>query len=153
MINSLLKVDKKKIDTKEFELPETTYIRDIEDKVFQSIVLHCISNIEGVSIVEGGFIDHVLGRSAEGIQGISAEQNEKKQTVDIKVEVNIVYGLSIPAKAEELQTKIARDVTKLTGLHVGSVHVIFKNVVSSERLEQTRRLQGSVSAEPSSGNS
>ena len=125
-----LKIDKKKVDTKEFELPETAFIRDIEDKVFQSIVLQCLAEIEGISLAEGNFIDHLLGRSAEGVKGIHAEQDDKSQSVNIKVEVNILYGVNIPEKAEEIQTKIAEEITKLTGLHVASVHVIFKNVIS-----------------------
>lgn len=44
-----------------------------------------------------------------------------------------MYGTSIPGKAEEIQTKIAEEITKLTGLHVASVHVVFKNVISMEQ--------------------
>ena len=84
MIDSRLKVDKKKIDTKEFELPETVFIRDIENKVFQSIALQCLSQIEGVCLVQGNFIDHLFGRMAEGVQGMSAEQDEKSQSSMIK---------------------------------------------------------------------
>ena len=133
MIDPKLKVDKKKVDTKEFEIPETVFIRDIENKVFQSIVLQCLAQIEGISLAEGNFIDHLLGRSSEGVKGISAEQDDKSQSVNIKVEVNILYGTSIPEKAEEIQTKIADEVTKLTGLHVASVHVVIKNVISIEQ--------------------
>lgn len=128
-----LKMDTTKVDTKEFELPETVFIRDIENKVFQSVVLQCLSQIEGISLVEGNFIDHLLGRSSEGVKGIHAEQDEKNHLVNLKVEVNILYGLSIPEKAEEIQTKVAEEITKITGLHVGSVHVVFKNVVSTEQ--------------------
>lgn len=133
MIDSKIKVDKKKVDTKEFELPETIFIRDIENKVFQSIVLQCLAQIEGICLVEGNFIDHLLGRSAEGVKGILAEQDDKNQSVNIKVEVNILYGISIPEKAEEIQTQIDKEITKLTGLHVASVHVVFKNVISVEQ--------------------
>ena len=133
MTDSKLKLDKKKVDTKEFELPETLFIRDIEDKVFQSIVLQCLARTEGISLTEGNFIDHLLGRSAEGVKGIHAEQDDKNQSVNIKVEVNILYGVSIPEKAEEIQTNIAEEITKLTGLHVASVHVVFKNVISEEQ--------------------
>lgn len=132
-MNGKPKLEQKRVDTKEFELPETVFIRGIEDKVFQSIVLQCLSQIEGISLVEGNFIDHLLGRSAEGVKGISAEQDDKCQAVNIKVEVNIIYGTSIPKKAEEIQTKIAEEITKMTGLHVASVHVIFKNVISEEQ--------------------
>jgi uncharacterized alkaline shock family protein YloU len=145
MIDPKLKVDKKKVDTKEFELPETVFIRDIENKVFQSIVLQCLAQIEGISLVEGNFIDHLLGRSSEGVKGIYSEQDDKNQAINIKVEVNILYGISIPEKAEEIQTKIAEIITKLTGLHVSSVHVVFKNVISMEqanKLSQQNPTQG-----------
>jgi len=53
MIDPKLKMDKKKVDTKEFEIPETVFIRDIENKVFQSIILQCLAEIEGISLIEG----------------------------------------------------------------------------------------------------
>ena len=116
-----------KVDTKEFEIPETMYIRDIENRVFQGIVLKWLSEIRGIGLIEGNFIDSLLG--SEGVKGIYAEQDSKTQSVNIKVEVNIQYGLSIPDKAEEIQSKIAEEITKLTGLHVGSIHVVFKNIM------------------------
>lgn len=137
MIDPKLKVDKKRVDTKEFELPETVFIRDIENKVFQSIVLQCLARIEGISLVEGNFFDDLLGRNAvEGVKGIYAEQDEKNHVVNIKVEVNIHYGIPIPDKAEQIQTKVAEEITRLTGLHVASVHVVFKNVISPEQAKK-----------------
>lgn len=144
MVDPKLKSDKSKVDTKEFELPETIFIRDIEDKVFQSIVLQCLAKTESISLVEGNFIDHLLGRSAEGVKGIYTEQDDKNQSVNIKVEVNILYGTSIPEKAEEIQTKIANEITQLTGLHVSSVHVVFKNVISAE---QASKLNQQISSQ------
>lgn len=35
-------------------------------------------------------------------------------------------------KAEEIQNAILESLTDLTGLHVGSVHVIFKNLISTK---------------------
>lgn len=145
MTDPKLKVDKKKVDTKEFELPETVFIRDIENKVFQSIILQCLAQIDGISLVEGNFIDHLLGRSSEGVKGIYAEQDDKSQSINIKVEVNILYGICIPEIAEEIQTKIADEIIMLTGLHVASVHVVFKNVISAEqasKLSQQLQTQG-----------
>jgi uncharacterized alkaline shock family protein YloU len=140
MIETKQKVDAKKVDTKEFELPETLFVRDIENRVFQGIVLQCLSGIQGITLIEGNLIDSLLGRSGyeSNIKGILAEQDNKAQSVSIKVEVNVYYGVSIPEKAEEIQTKITEDITRLTGLHVASVHVVFKNVIS---LEEARRLQ------------
>jgi uncharacterized alkaline shock family protein YloU len=125
------KMEAKKVDTKEFELPETLYVRDIENRVFQGIVVQCISQMEGVALLEGNLIDSLLGRSAVegGIKGIYAEQDSKNKSISIKVEINIDYGYAIPEKAEEIQTKIVEDITRLTGLHVSNVHLIFKNVI------------------------
>lgn len=129
MIQSFLKVDKKKIDTKQFELPVTTFVRDIDNHVFQSIAVQCISQIEGVSPVTGGFWNVFFGKSLETVPGIIAEQDEKKQSVKIRMEINVVYGFPIPEKTEELQNKISSEITKLTGLHVSQVHVVIKNVI------------------------
>jgi uncharacterized alkaline shock family protein YloU len=131
------KIQTKRVDTKEFELPETLFVRDVENKVFQGIVLQCLSKIDGIALVEGNFIDNILGRTAlEGVKGIYIEQDNKNHSVGVRIEVNICYGHSIPEKAEEIQTLCAEEITKLTGLHVSSVHVVFKNVVLSEQLKK-----------------
>jgi uncharacterized alkaline shock family protein YloU len=127
-----------KIDTKEFELPDTLFVRDIENKVFQNIILRTLSTIKGITLLEGNFIDYILGRdSLDSVSGIHIEQDDKHPSVAIKVEVNICYGLSIPEKAEEIQTLLAHEITRLTGLHVSSVHVIFADVVSENDIEKT----------------
>lgn len=119
------------VNTKELEFPETVYVRDIDNRVFQGIVLRILSHIEGITLLEGNLLDSIMGRSGqENVKGIQCDQNMKDHTVNIKVEVNIHYGISIPEKAEEIQTKIAEEITKLTGLHVASVHVVFRSVVS-----------------------
>lgn len=120
----------KQIDTKEIELPETLFIRDIETKVFQSIVLQVLSQIEGVALIEGNLIDSLFNRSpAERVTGICVEQDQKNHSVKVKVEVDVAYGLSIPEKAEEIQVKVAQDISRLTALHVAGVHVVFKNLI------------------------
>lgn len=138
-----MKVDSKKLDTKEFELPETIFSRDIENRVFQGIVLQCLSEIEGITLVEGNFIDNILGRGGlEGIKGIVAEQDNRNHSVGMRLEVNICYGTSIPEKAEEIQTKVAEEITRLTGLHVSVIHVVFKNVVP---YDPTKKMFGPLS--------
>jgi uncharacterized alkaline shock family protein YloU len=127
----------RKVDTQEFELPETLFVRDIENKVFQGIVLHCLAKIDGISLLEGNFIDNILGRdNLETVRGIYADQDNKHQCVNIKIEVNVGFGVSIPGKAEEIQSKVAEEITKMTGLHVAMVHVIFKGIVPKERLKK-----------------
>jgi uncharacterized alkaline shock family protein YloU len=120
----------KNLDAKELELPDTTFARDIEGRVFQSIVLQCLSHIDGVALLEGNLLHNFLARdSVEGVKGIHVDQDEKRHSVNVKVEVKVAYGLSIPEKAEEIQTKIVEEISSLTGLHVGCVHVIFKDLI------------------------
>lgn len=123
----------KKIDTKEFELPETHFVRDIENKVFQGIVLQALSKIPGIAPVEGNFIDNIFSRGTEGTKGIVIEQDNKNHSVGVKIEVNICYGFSIPEKAEAIQVACAEEITKLTGLHVSYVHVVFKNITWTDQ--------------------
>jgi len=123
-------VSVKRLDTKEFEIPETVFIRDIDPKLLQEIVLQCLAKIPGIAVVEGTLIDSIFGRGmTDKGASILAEQDIKKHSVSIKVEVNISYGISLPEKAEEIQTKIAEEITELTGLHVATVHVVFRGLI------------------------
>lgn len=129
----------KRVDTQEFELPETLYVSDIDAKVFQGIVLQCLSKIEGVTLTDGGFIASILGRKGPevGASGIQSQQDTKNHSVSIKIEINIAYGLSIPAKAEEIQSKVVEEITSFTGLRVSSIHIIFKNIILPEQNKKT----------------
>src|SRR5271170_4850665 len=116
----------KNMDAREIQLPETVFIRDIETRVFQGIALQCLAKIEGIGLLEGNLFDSLLGRELDRVKGIHVEQDQKKHSVDIRVEINIEYGISIPEKAEELQTKLVEEISRWSGLHVAVVHVIFK---------------------------
>lgn len=130
------------LDTKEIEFADTIFVRDIETRVFQAIVIKCLAEIEGVSLLGGNLLDNLLGREGnERIKGIHVEQDQKNHSVSIKVEVNVAHGISIPEKAEEIQTKIAAEVCSLTGLHVACVHVIFKALISERLLEPETALE------------
>lgn len=131
-------VDIKKVDTNEFDIPETYFIRDVENRVFQGIVLQCLSEIEGIGLVEGNFIDSIFSRGQEGIAGIHVDQDSKNHSVTVKIEINVQYGFSIPEKAEEIQTRVANEITKITGLHVSCVHVVFKNVLPIDQIKMLR---------------
>lgn len=120
----------KNMDTREIELPDTVFIRDIETRVFQAIALQCLAKVEGIGLLEGNLFDSLLGRELERVKGIHVEQDQKKHSVDIRVEINIEYGISIPEKAEEVQNKLVEEVSRWTGLHVASVHVIFKGLIA-----------------------
>jgi uncharacterized alkaline shock family protein YloU len=118
------------MDTKEIDLPDTVFVRDIETRVFQTIALQTLSKVQGVSMLEGNLIDSFLGRDGpDRIKGIMVDQDQKNGSVKVKIEINVDYGISLPEKAEEIQNAIAQEMSHLTGLHVSSVHVIFKNLI------------------------
>ena len=124
----------KEMDPKEIQLPETTFSRDIESKVFQAIIYQCLSKIEGIHLMSKGLIDSLLGRdSQENYSAIHVEQDQKQHSVSVKLEVSIKFGISIPEKADEIQSKIIEAVSKYTGLHVSCVHVIFKNLIIEQK--------------------
>ena len=121
-----------KVDKKEFEIPQTTYSRDIESRVIQMIILQCLGKIKGVGVIGGTLIDTLFGREIEKVKGIYVDQDPKTHSVKVKVEINIEYGIAIPQKTEEVQIKIVEEITTLTGLHVASIHVIVKGLLSSK---------------------
>ncbi|MFA6118549.1 MAG: Asp23/Gls24 family envelope stress response protein [Parachlamydiales bacterium] len=129
----------KEMDVKELNLPETIFARDIESKVFQGIAAQCISKIEGVQLVSKGLIDSLLGRdSIENFSGIFVEQDLKQHAVSIKVEVNVKFGVSIPQKAEEIQSTIIKAISQFSGLHVNSIHVIFKSLIMEPKEKEAK---------------
>lgn len=118
------------MDSSEIQFPETTFIRDIETRVFQAIVLQCLVKIEGISFLEQNLIDSLLRwDNGERIKGVHVEQDQKKHSVNVRIEVNILYGTPVPEKAEEIQNKVVEEITKFTGLHVACVHVVFKSLL------------------------
>jgi uncharacterized alkaline shock family protein YloU len=119
----------KNMDSREIELPDTVFIRDIDTRVFQAIALQTLAKIEGIGLLEGNLFDSLLGREVERVKGINVVQDQKKHCVEVRVEINICYGVNIPQKAEEVQEKLVEEVSKWTGLHVSSVHVIFKDLI------------------------
>ncbi len=124
------------MDTKELDLPDTVFIRDIESRVFQAITIKCLSDIEGISLIEGTLFDNLLGREGlDRVKGIYVEQDSKNHSVNIKIELNIAYGISLPEKAEEIQTKLVKEIIQYTGLHVACVHVVFKNLIPQDSLK------------------
>jgi uncharacterized alkaline shock family protein YloU len=123
----------KGMDKKEVDLPETVFIWDIETKVFQSIIIQCLAKIEGVALLEGSFLDNLLGRDVNGgVKGIHVEQDQKHHSIQVKIEIMIAYGVNIPQKAKE--------ISFLTGLHVGAVHVIFKNLMPNKHANSSQEL-------------
>ncbi len=120
-----------KFDTKEFDLPETVFSRDIENRVFQGIIVKALSEISGIALIEGNFLDTLMGR-LDRVKGIYTEQDAKLHAIKVRIELNIRYGIIIPQKAEEVQAKVVEAITKLTGVRVSEIHIVFKELIARE---------------------
>lgn len=121
--------------------PNTAFMVEVDNRVFQGIVANCLSKVEGVSLPEGNLLDQLLGRGGEErATGIYVEQDEKNRTVTLKIELQIIYGVSLPQKAEELQTKIASEITQYTGMSVASVHISFRGLVPARKDDEKEDL-------------
>lgn len=126
----------------DYEYADTIFARDIDSRVFQAIAFQCLTQIEGIELVGGNLLDNLFGReSYEKIKGIYVDQDQKTHSVNLKIELNISYGVSIPEKSEEIQQKIHKEICELTGLHVGSIHVIFKNLIAKKPVNLTEEIE------------
>lgn len=154
MTEHFSQINTSRVDTKEFELPETVFERDIDDRVFQGIVLQCLSDVDGITLPEGTFIDNILGRSgSDSAKAVSISQDSRNHAVAVKIEINVCFGVAIPQKAEEIQTLISEKITEITGIHVSRVHVLFKNVVPKDSRSWAHELESPLAAPMASASS
>lgn len=137
-----------KLDTKEFQLPETIFSRDIETRAIQVIILYCLGKISGVGITGGSIIDTLFGREGERVKGIHVEQDSKNHSVKVQIEINVDYGISIPEKTEEVQNKVVQEITSLTGLHVASVHIVVKGLIPPKETKEQKENLTELLPEP-----
>jgi uncharacterized alkaline shock family protein YloU len=122
------------LDPQEFDLPETTYSRAIENQVFQGIILKILSQISGIGLLEGTFLHNLLA-GVDKVKGITIEQDAQTHSVRIKIEVSVQYGVTIPQKAEEIQSAVVKEITSMTGVRVEEIHVVFKELMREEEAE------------------
>lgn len=116
---------------------KSAFSYDIDNRVFQSITVKCLLGIEGVAFIEGNLIDHLLGReSTERIKGVTVEQDSDTHDVSVKIELNIMFGIPIQKKAEEIQAQLKEAIESLTGSTVTGVHIVFRNVYTKEAQQQ-----------------
>lgn len=125
--------DPQRFDAKELELPETLFVRDIDNRVFQHLVAQALARVPDVALIGGGFMHNILGRgNTESVSAIHAEQDSQAKSLKIRVDLNIAYGVPIPDKAEEIQNLLNQELTRLTGLHVASIHLVFRGLLTQE---------------------
>jgi uncharacterized alkaline shock family protein YloU len=99
----------------------------INDDVLSTIAGTELTKIKGISAAGGGISDF-LGRKSPS-KGIKIEVVDDKVTVDVGITVD--YGISIPDVAHEIQTRIRKAITEMTGKFVGAVNVTIQGIRSN----------------------
>ena len=122
---------------------DVVYIQDVDNKVFQAIVVKTLMKIDGVRLLEeGSLIDDLLGRESQSrIKGVLIEQDLKQHSVSIKIELELAYGLSLKVMAKKVQESIVKDVQEFTGFTIASVHLVFKHLYEDKPTVDDESLQ------------
>jgi uncharacterized alkaline shock family protein YloU len=103
---------------------ETTDSTRISDDVLSTIAGFELAKIQGISAVGGGISDF-LGRKSPS-KGIKVEVADEKITIDVGVTVD--YGINIPDVAHEIQTRLRKAITEMTGKFVSAVNVTIQGI-------------------------
>jgi len=115
---------------------------EISDEVVSVIAGVCVSEVNGVAEMAGGFaggITEVLSGKKNLSKGIKVEVGEKETKIDVNIIVE--YGARIPDVAFEIQNKVKKSVKEMTGLDVVEVNVHVQGVKTPSVQQQPQEQQ------------
>ena len=94
-----------------------------------------VSEIEGVNSLVGGTSKNEIVKFFQNVssggKGIEVEVGETECTLDLYIVAKMGYKL--PALAGEIQTKVVKAITEMTGLKVQEVNVYIQKIVKDEK--------------------
>ncbi len=112
----------------------------ISSEVVATIATSVVSEIEGVYSLAGQnkvdiakFLQNVTSGSAT--KGIEVEIGETECTIDLYIVAK--FGYQLPTVAGEIQTKVVKAITEMTGLKVQEVNVYIQKVVKEETKKES----------------
>lgn len=105
------------------------YVKIYEGAV-ASIVKHAVGTVEGVTRLSGSsFVDNlaeIVG--SRKIKDRSIQIQIAEDTVSVEVSVNVAYGVHLPTVCAEVQHSVSDEIRRLTGLKVGKVNVVVREM-------------------------
>ena len=112
----------------------------ISQEVVATIAESVISEIDGVASLVGGNAKNEIvkffQKVSSGGKGIEVEVGETECTIDLYIVAKL--GHQLPALAGEIQNKVVKAITEITGLKVQEVNVFIQKVVKEEKpVEET----------------
>jgi hypothetical protein len=112
----------------------------ISQEVVATIAESVISKIDGVASLVGGNAKNEIVKFFQNVssggKGIEVEVGETECTIDLYIVAKL--GHQLPALAGEIQNKVVKAITEITGLKVQEVNVFIQKVVKEEKpVEET----------------
>ena len=108
---------------------------NISQEVVATIAESVVSEIEGVNSLVGGTSKNEIVKFFQNVssggKGIEVEVGETECTLDLYIVAKMGYKL--PALAGEIQTKVVKAITEMTGLKVQAVNVYIQKIVTDEK--------------------
>ena len=110
----------------------------IHENVIATIVRRMACSVEGVSKISGSsFFDNIAEMvGSKKIHDRSIVVEMGPSSVSVEVSVNLYYGVSLPQVAAAVQTAIADEITRLTGLKVGRVNIVVREIEDAEEPQE-----------------
>ena len=107
----------------------------ISQEVVATIAESVISEIDGVASLVGGNAKNEIVKFFQNVssggKGIEVEVGETECTIDLYIVAKL--GHQLPALAGEIQNKVVKAITEITGLKVQEVNVFIQKVVKEEK--------------------
>ena len=112
----------------------------ISQEVVATIAESVISEIDGVASLVGGNAKNEIVKFFQNVssggKGNEVEVGETECTIDLYIVAKL--GHQLPALAGEIQNKVVKAITEITGLKVQEVNVFIQKVVKEEKpVEET----------------
>ena len=110
---------------------------NISQEVVATIAESVVSEIEGVHSLVGGTSKNEIVKFFQNVssggKGIEVEVAETECTLDLYIVAKM--GFKLPALAGEIQTKVVKAITEMTGLKVQEVNVYIQKIIKEDKKE------------------
>ena len=119
----------------------------ISSDVVATIAESVITEIDGIYSLTGNAPKNEITKFFQSVssgvnKGIDVEVGETECTLDLYIIAKLGYQL--PALAGEIQTKVVKAITEMTGLKVQEVNVYIQKVVKDTNEEDVPKISASV---------
>ena len=106
---------------------------EISSEVIAAIAEQAARKVEGVEVVSSSFeLTGIFGGKKSG-KGVAVKTDVESGHVEINVDVNVKYGVTIYEAAHDLQILIKEEVEALTGsMNVDKINVRVKHLIMPE---------------------